>query len=122
MEIIFLKLSNVILIVLEIGINLQITYQPLLNSAVSSHLNHQTNLISVKYANKIILLHPVSVAQLVATMNIICRGRDSNTGFPTSPHIMCVNLTTRLPDQKKKKITLLHLGANNLLKRPYVIP
>jgi hypothetical protein len=46
---------------------------------------------------------PVSVAQLVATRDNLCRGRGSNLGFPTSPHsIMCVNPATRLRDQKKK--------------------
>jgi len=44
---------------------------------------------------------PVSVAQLVATRDNLYRGRDSNPGFPTSPHIMCVNLATRLLDPKK---------------------
>jgi hypothetical protein len=46
---------------------------------------------------------PVSVAQLVATRDNLCRGRGLNPGFPTSSHIMCVNLATRLLDKKKGK-------------------
>ena len=49
-------------------------------------------------------LRPLSVAQLVATKDNMCRDRGSNPGFPTSPHIMCVNLTTRLLDKKKRAL------------------
>lgn len=44
---------------------------------------------------------PVSVAQLVATMDNLCRGRGSNPGFSTSPRIMYVNLATKILDKKK---------------------
>ena len=49
----------------------------------------------------IIVEFPVSVAPLVATRDNLCRGQGSNSGFPTSPHIMCMNLATRLHDKKK---------------------
>jgi len=54
-----------------------------------------------RYIHLMIKISPVSVAQLVATRDNLYRGRGSNFGFPTSPHIMCVNLATRLLDPKK---------------------
>jgi len=45
----------------------------------------------------------ISVAQLIAIRDNLCRGQGSNNGFPTSSYIMCVNLATRLLDNKKKK-------------------
>jgi hypothetical protein len=52
---------------------------------------------------KIHIRSHISVAQLVATRDVMCRGRGSNPEFPTSPHIMCVSLATRLPDKKKNQ-------------------
>jgi len=41
--------------------------------------------------------------QHIIKLGIICAGTGgSNSGFPTSPHIMCVNLATRLLHQKNK--------------------
>jgi hypothetical protein len=59
--------------------------------------------------NKNHICGSVSVAQLVATRDNLCRGRGSNPGFPPSPHIMYVNLATRLLDPKKKK----HIRGDN---------
>lgn len=59
------------------------------------------------YSLKLLVICSVSVAQLVANIDNLCRGRSLNSGFPTSPHLMCVNLTTRLFDKKKKKQLLV---------------
>ena len=45
---------------------------------------------------------PVSLAQLVGTLHNLCRGRGSNPGHPTSPHLIVWALATKLLDQKKK--------------------
>ena len=45
----------------------------------------------------------MSLAQLVGTMEILCRGRGSNPGHPTSPRLIELALTTRLLDQKKNQ-------------------
>ena len=50
---------------------------------------------------KVVYMSPGSVAQLVATWDNLCRGQGSNSGFPTSPHIMCMNLATKLLEKKK---------------------
>lgn len=55
------------------------------------------------YSLKLLVICPVSVAQLVANIDNLCRDRSSNSGFFTSPHLMCVNLIIRLLDKKKKK-------------------
>jgi len=46
------------------------------------------------------MLCPVSVTQLISTRDNFCKGWGSNLGFPTSPHIMYVNLAIRLLDKK----------------------
>ena len=70
----------------------------------NQQIQRQTrNLIAKRVMSKKPRNRPASVAQLVATRDNLCRGRGSNPVFPTSPYIMCVNLATRLLDQKINK-------------------
>jgi len=38
--------------------------------------------------NNMLSIVPVSLAQLVGTLHNLCRGRGSNPGHPTSPHLI----------------------------------
>ena len=68
------------------------------------HLNntmYRLGPLGIRFYQSVIKTCLVSVAQLVATKENLCRGWSSNPKFFTFPHIMCVNLATRLLDKKK---------------------
>jgi len=44
------------------------------------------------------------LTQLVATLHILCMGRCSNPGHPTSPHLIVRASAIRLLDKKKLEV------------------
>ena len=60
------------------------------------------------------MLDKTTLIKVTLTRDNLCSGRGSNPEFPIYPHIMCVNLATRLFDKIKKLLYLLWIKYQSI--------